>query len=134
MAEKNIKSRIVHKHDTAENWAKATSFIPMKGEIIVYDIDDNYNYERFKIGNGQTVVGSLPFFDDALKAEIEELGAVASIQSDWNQNDETQLDYIKNKPNEDDALILIAEMGLIDPISDEDGAIYTDENNLIYTL
>ena len=97
MAEKNIKSRIVHKHDTAENWAKATSFVPMKGEIIVYDIDDNYNYERFKIGNGQTVVGSLPFFDDALKAEIEELGVVASIPSDWNQNDETASDYIKNR-------------------------------------
>ena len=39
MAEKNIKTRIIHKHDTEENWNKATNFIPKQGEIIVYDID-----------------------------------------------------------------------------------------------
>lgn len=62
MAEKNIKSRIIHKHDTAENWAKATSFIPKQGEIIVYDIDANYNYERLKIGDGVQNVNALPFY------------------------------------------------------------------------
>ena len=52
MAEKNLKARIVHKHDTEENWLKATNFTPMQGEIIVYDIDVNCTYERFKIGDG----------------------------------------------------------------------------------
>lgn len=61
MAEKNLKARIVHKHDIEENWLKATNFIPMQGEIVVYDIDGNYPYERFKIGDGVTVVSSLPF-------------------------------------------------------------------------
>lgn len=64
MAEKNIASRIVHKHDTAENWSKATGFIPKLGELIVYDKDDNYSYERLKIGDGATVVNNLPFYGD----------------------------------------------------------------------
>ena len=71
MAEKNIKSRIIHKHDIESNWKLATNFIPMKGEIIVYDIDNVHNYERFKIGDGKTIVSALPFSDDALKAAIE---------------------------------------------------------------
>lgn len=63
MAEKNIKSRIVHKHDTESNWSKATTFIPKQGEIIIYDIDSNHSYERFKIGDGITKVNNLPFAD-----------------------------------------------------------------------
>lgn len=63
MAEKNIKSRIVHKHDTELNWSKATNFIPKQGEIIIYDIDSNHSYERIKIGDGVTKVNNLPFAD-----------------------------------------------------------------------
>ena len=73
MAEKKLLGRIVHKHDVQSNWEKATAFIPMKGEIIVYDIDDNYSYERFKIGDGKTLVSSLPFADGALREELVEL-------------------------------------------------------------
>lgn len=83
MAEKNLNARIIHKHDTEANWLKAENFIPKKGELIVYDKDVNYNYNRFKIGDGETFVNNLPF-------SIE--------QSDWNQTDETQNDFIKNKP------------------------------------
>lgn len=61
MAEKTLKSRIIHKHDTAANWLKGASFIPKQGEIIVYDIDADHTYERFKIGDGKTAVNSLPF-------------------------------------------------------------------------
>lgn len=61
MAEKNVKTRIIHKHDTEENWNKATNFIPKQGEIIVYDNDSIYDYERFKIGDGVTNVNDLPF-------------------------------------------------------------------------
>ena len=63
MSEKTLKSRIILKHDTAENWSKATSFVPKQGEVIIYDKDSTYNYERFKIGDGSTVVSSLPFAD-----------------------------------------------------------------------
>lgn len=58
---KEIVSRIVHKHDTAANWENAKNFIPMKGEIIVYDIDTTHEHERFKIGDGKTLVNDLPF-------------------------------------------------------------------------
>ena len=61
MIEKEIKSRIIHKHDTEENWLKAVNFIPKKGELIIYDIDISYNYERFKIGDCSTLVSALPF-------------------------------------------------------------------------
>lgn len=62
MIEKNIKSRIINKHDIQENWEKAINFIPLVGEIVIYDCDENYNYERVKIGDGKTKVNSLPFF------------------------------------------------------------------------
>lgn len=70
--EKNINSRIIHKHDIESNWNRATTFIPKQGEIIIYDTDDNYDFERFKIGDGKTFVINLPFYlenelDDALK-------------------------------------------------------------------
>ena len=77
MAEKTLKSRIIHKHDTAANWLKGANFIPKQGEIIVYDIDADHNYERFKIGDGKTAVNSLPFADGALKDYVDtELGTL----------------------------------------------------------
>lgn len=54
--------------------------------------------------------------------------------ADWSQDDENASNYIKNKPTEDDAFELVIEMGLVDPISDENNVIFTNENNLIYTL
>ena len=77
MAEKNMKARIVHKHDTETNWLKAVNFTPMLGEIIVYDIDDTYDYERFKIGDGQTLVSALPFADEALRTTL--LTSIGSV-------------------------------------------------------
>lgn len=64
MATKELNSRIIHKHDSASNWAKATNFIPKQGEIVVYDKDSTYSYERFKIGDGVTTVNNLPFMPD----------------------------------------------------------------------
>ena len=66
---------------------------------------------------------------DETKADRGEL-----VQSDWNQTDETALDFIKNKPDESDALALLAEVGFVEPVADADGSIYTDENGNIYTL
>ena len=63
MSEKMFNTRIIHKHDTRINWNKATNFIPMAGEIIVYDADEYYDYPRVKIGDGKTTVVNLPFID-----------------------------------------------------------------------
>lgn len=79
---KQINTRIQHKHDIESNWIKALNFIPKVGEIIVYDPDENYDYARVKIGDGLTPVNELKF---------------SGNQPDWNQNDSTQPDYIKNR-------------------------------------
>ena len=57
-----------------------------------------------------------------------------NTQSDWTQADETQLDFIKNKPNEDNALEALAETGFITPTTTASGAVFTDSNGILYTL
>jgi hypothetical protein len=61
---KTFKTRIIQKHDIEANWQKATNFVPKKGEMIVYDIDSNHNYERIKIGDGEHIPNDLPFVTD----------------------------------------------------------------------
>lgn len=56
MANKTYQGRIVQKHDSSANWAKATNFIPLKGEIIIYD-----DLKKIKIGDGTTKVNDLDF-------------------------------------------------------------------------
>jgi hypothetical protein len=75
--EKEIKTRIVHKHDTETNWNKATSFIPKAAELIVYDKDANHPWVRFKIGDGQTSVVNLPFMYDG-KPSVTAFGIVSA--------------------------------------------------------
>ena len=74
MPEKNIQSRIQHKHDTEANWNQTTNFIPKAGEIIIYDKDENYTYERIKIGDGEKNVNALSFITD--NVEIGEGGEI----------------------------------------------------------
>ena len=61
--EKQIKARLQQKHDIEANWNLATNFVPKQGELIVYDKDENYSYERMKIGDGEKTVDALPFID-----------------------------------------------------------------------
>ena len=76
---KEIASRIYLKHDVEANWNKAVTFIPQKGEIIIYDRDDNldneeikgnYSYARFKMGDGITPAINLPFY---LEEELDSI-------------------------------------------------------------
>lgn len=69
---KKIQTRIQNKHDIEANWKLATGFIPLAGELIIYDEDENYSYKRFKLGDGilnsetgtveGTPVSDLPFY------------------------------------------------------------------------
>ena len=61
MANKTIKTRNVQKHDTEANWKKAVNFVPLEGELIIYDVDDTHLTPRFKIGDGVTKVNALAF-------------------------------------------------------------------------
>ena len=56
MANKTFQGRIVQKHDTKANWDKAINFVPLKGEIIVYD-----DLNKIKIGDGNTTVVNLSY-------------------------------------------------------------------------
>lgn len=60
-----MKERIQIKHDLEENWEKAINFIPLAGEMIVYDgIIEEGKYikmPKFKLGDGVTKLNELPF-------------------------------------------------------------------------
>ena len=58
-------------------------------------------------------------------------------QPDWNQNDNTQPDYIKNRPpiaTNDDALDLLVGIGAITPITNLSGEILISSSDEIYYL
>lgn len=61
MGERSLNTRIQNKIDTTANWAKATNFVPKKGEIIVYSDGGGTGIPKIKVGDGSTVVGSLKF-------------------------------------------------------------------------
>lgn len=120
-------SRIVMKHDIEANWKKAINFIPLAGEIIVYDAEDSSTdltgtdrvspiaYERFKIGDGKQTVTALPF---------------VVAKADWNQTDDTQVDYIKNKP-------IIGAIASKDTLAYDDltdKPFYEEENGTIHKI
>lgn len=71
MASTKLKGRLIPKHDVAANWAKATNFVPYKGELITYDSDENNLYPRQKIGDGVTNVNLLPFVDAELTQKTD---------------------------------------------------------------
>lgn len=48
-----IQARIKTKHDTTENWNNARGFIPMAGEVIVYD---DYETREFTVVEGGETV------------------------------------------------------------------------------
>ncbi len=74
---KNVNARVVQKHDSLENWKKATGFVPMKGEFFLVD---DYDYPVI-IGDGVTPASELclePMISivedsqiDSLFAEVE---------------------------------------------------------------
>lgn len=65
--QKKINARLMQKNGLESEWNLATNFIPMKGEIIVYNPDNNYNYARIKIGDGITLVQNLPFISSLVQ-------------------------------------------------------------------
>lgn len=62
MSNKQINTRMQQKIDTYENWSKATNFIPLEGEVIVYTTDEDGNEKiNFKVGTGELNVNQLNF-------------------------------------------------------------------------
>lgn len=80
MIEKELRTRMIQKHDIEVNWEKAINFIPKKGELIVYDPDENYDYSRVKIGDGISTVNELPFII-AVDTTLTQAGKAADAKA-----------------------------------------------------
>ena len=119
--EKKITSRIQQKHDVAANWARATNFIPKKGEIIIYDAEYNASGEetqavRFKIGDGSKTVNNLPFAVIDYSSDIETLEqkvannstAIGALQ----ENTVPKTRKINNKALSSDITLGAADVGV----------------------
>ena len=70
MAQSTVKSRIQLKNDIEANWNKAVNFIPLKGEIIIYSIDESHPFSRLKVGDGITTIINLPFINGSSSDDI----------------------------------------------------------------
>ena len=77
-----VNTRIKIKHDTTENWNNARGFIPLPGELIVYDdyetktyqveeygetVTKTVNIPNVKVGTGNAYVQDLAFIDDDIR-------------------------------------------------------------------
>ena len=84
MKQKTFKNvRLQLKGDTEENLEKASGFVPLDKELVAIKPDENTQYTRLMVGDGATSVNDL---------------SVINPQSNWNQNDPSQPDYIRNRP------------------------------------
>lgn len=84
------------------------------------------------LGGGASVELDSTLTKSGKAADAKAVGdAIANSQANWDQTDETAIDFIKNKPDEDDAKILIIETGLIDPVTTASGEILTDKNGTV---
>lgn len=82
-----INGRIKLKHDTTANWNNARGFIPLPGEVIIYDdyqvktwtveeygetVTKTANIPGIKIGTGNAYVQDLAFIEDDLRDRLME--------------------------------------------------------------
>ena len=114
-----VQARIQSKHDTTANWDAAIGFIPLAGEIIIYDdwktktwtveeygetVTKTVNIPGIKIGSGNAYVQDLGFVDEDLRQQLmdhinnQNLHVTLGEKAFWN-----------NKINVDDAYEQIHE-------------------------
>lgn len=102
MAEYNtLKTRVILKHDTTENWNKvATTFVGYKGEVVIYDdykqITDKdgnvVNIPGIKVCDGETYVGALPFITDDVEMTLlshindSDIHVTSEEKENWNNH------------------------------------------------
>ena len=61
MKDSNMKARISQLHKTEAQWAIMTDFVPLPGELIIFDPDEQNKNALLKIGDGSTPLRSLQF-------------------------------------------------------------------------
>lgn len=83
---KEINARVLLKYDTAENWAQAT-FIPKRGEMIIYAPEGDTPV-HYKIGDGTTAIGTLPFVATAGEPGANGIGIASITQTTTSTEDD----------------------------------------------
>ncbi len=102
---REFNTRIKSKHDTTANWNNAIGFIPLAGEVIIYDdyetktytveeygetVTKTVNIPAIKIGTGNGYVQDLGFVGDDLRDMIlthinnEEIHTTLAEKLFWN--------------------------------------------------
>ena len=103
------KTRIQQKHATSTDWAKATNFTPLDGEIIIYT-----DLNKFKIGDGITKINDLKFTDENKQDKITISGI---LEGDGAGNiaaaDEIQVELVDITPESIGAQPKIIAKGLL---------------------
>lgn len=118
--EKVFQSRIQLKHDTEENWLKATNFIPKEGEIVIYDVDENNPIARFKIGDGTTKVNQLSF--------VSHHKIISYLPQVLSEEEKAQA-----RENIDAASITYVDSKIIHIVLDETDGVYSLPSEWTYT-
>ena len=74
--------RVRSNHGTSDEWNNKPGFIPLEGEIILYT-----DLRRFKVGDGQTVVGALDFYTGDTTGEIRFSASAngANMTTTWSE-------------------------------------------------
>lgn len=108
-----ITPRIQLKRDTTANWDAAVGFIPMRGEVIIYEdyatktytveeygetVTKTVNIPNIKIGTGNAYVQDLAFVDEGTKDAL-----MAHIQDQDLHTTLSEKLFWSNKVNVDDA-------------------------------
>lgn len=123
-----INTRIQIKHDTTENWNNAIGFIPLLGEVIVYDDYETKTYTieeygetvtktalipNIKVGTGNAYVQDLAFVDektrDILMTHIQNHDIHVTLQEKVFWNNKINVDDAEEQISgelEDETLIL----------------------------
>ena len=103
------KTRIQQKHAPSTDWAKATNFTPLDGEIIIYT-----DLNKFKIGDGITKINDLKFTDENKQDKITISGI---LEGDGAGNiaaaDEIQVELVDITPESIGAQPKIIAKGLL---------------------
>ena len=123
-----IYPRIQLKRDTTENWNNAIGFIPLPGEVIIYEDYDTKTYEveeygetitktvnipNIKIGTGNAYVQDLAFVDgktrDALMTHINDHDIHTTLAEKLFWNNKINVDDAEEQISgelEDETLVL----------------------------
>jgi hypothetical protein len=67
-----INLSAANRYETDEYWEQHPNCVLAEGEIAFYDINENLESRRMKVGDGKTPIKDLPFFDAQINAITKE--------------------------------------------------------------